>query len=154
DLPRWEAGRHADDVGALALTGDLVPDRQLTDGPRVDETERVVRVVRAVAEAVHAERAGVLAGGHAHPRRHRDWRDDRLQPSVAAARHQASKVRETLVSEENLGSRAVESDDQDLHVSSDPPSIAAPGGTPRAVRIVGARSVSPAPAERNGRFMK
>src|SRR5262249_3017979 len=55
DLPRRETGWYADDVGALAFTGDLVPDRQLADRPGVDEAGRVVGVVRAVAETVHAE---------------------------------------------------------------------------------------------------
>ena len=84
-------------------------DRELTIA------EAVVGVVDAVAEAVDAERAGVLAGRHAHPGRHGDRRDDALQPAVAAGLHQAADVRQPLVAEEQLGGGAVESDDQDLH---------------------------------------
>jgi hypothetical protein len=150
DLARGKRG-DADDDRLLPLAGDLVPDGQLADGAGVDDPEALVGVVDAVAEPVDPQRAGILAGGHAHPGRDGDRRDDALQAAVAAGVHQAAEVLQPLVAEEQLGGGAVETDDQDLHGSRELPSMAGPLGTPSAARMVGARSTSRAPSPRNGR---
>ena len=53
----------------------------------------------------------------------------------------------------NSGAAQSRPEDKYLHDKSDSPSIAGPLATPRAARIVGARSSSRAPSRRNGRFM-
>ena len=99
-------------------------------------------MVDAVAKAVDSERARVLAGRQAHPGGHRDRRDDALEPAVGTHFHQAPDVGQVVEAKEQLGSRTVESENEDFHGKSDSPSIAGPLGTPRAARIVGARSSS------------
>ena len=153
DPPRGIAGWDADDDRPLSLAGELVPDGRLGDRSRGGDAQAAVGMVEAVAEAVNAERAGVLAGRHAHPGGDGDRRDDALEPAVSAHLHQAPNVRQVLEAEEQLRGGAVEPQDEDLHGKSDSPSIAGPLGTPRAARIVGARSSSRAPSPRNGRFM-
>ncbi len=152
DLPRGIAGRHADDDRPLPLAGQVIPDGRLGDRPRRGDAQARIRVVRAVAEAIDAQRAGILAGCQAHPGRHRDRRDHALQPAVAAHLHQPPDVGQVLVAEEQLGRGTVEAQDEDLHDRIESPSMAGPRGTPSAARIVGARSSSRAPS-RNGRFM-
>ena len=150
DLARRVSRRHADDDRPLPLARQLVPDGQLGDRSRRGDAQARVGVIDPVAEAVDAERAGVLAGRHAHPGRHRDRRDDALEPAVAADFHQAADVGQVVVAEEQLRGGAVETDDEDLHGRSDSPSIAGPLGTPSAARIVGARSSSRAPSRGTG----
>ena len=113
--PPGRIGRgHADDVRAAALTGHLVPDGRLQDGSGVGEAETVIGVVRPVAKAVHAQRSGILAGGHAHPGGNGDGGYHALQPAVAAPGHEPAKVGESFVPEEDLGGGAIEPDHQDL----------------------------------------
>ena len=142
DPARRIARRNADDDRPLPLACELVPDGRRGDRPRGGDPQALVGVVGPVAEAVDAERAGVLAGRHAHPGGHGDRRDHALQPAVGARFHQPPDVRQVVVAEEQLGSGAVEPQDEDLHGRSDSPSMAGPLGTPRAARIVGARSSS------------
>ena len=139
------ARRNADDDRALPFAGELVPDGRLGDRSRGGDAQAVVGMVDAVAKAVDAERAGVLAGRHAHPGGHGDRRDDALEPPVGTDLHQAPDVGQVVVAEEQFGGGTVESEDEDLHGKSDSPSIAGPLGTPRAARIVGARSSEPRP---------
>ena len=68
---------------------------------------------------------------------------DALQAAVAAGVHQAAEVHQPLVAEEQLGGGAVEADDQDLHGSSELPSMAGPLGTPRAVEDGGGQVHEP-----------
>ena len=153
DPARGVSRRHADDDRPLPLARDVVPDGRLGDRPRRGDPQAGIGVIGPVAEAVDAQRAGVLAGRHAHPGGDRDRRDHALQPAVAAHFHQPADVRQVLVAEEQFRRGAVEAQDEDFHDKSDSPSMAGPLGTPSAARIVGARSVSRAPSPRNGRFM-
>ena len=153
DPPRRVAGRNSDDDRSFALTREMVPDGRRRDRSRRRDFQAVVRVIGPVAEAVNAERAGVLTGRHAHPGGNGDRWDHALQASVGPGFHQPPDVRQVFVAEEKLGSRTVEPQYQDFHDKSDSPSIAGPLGTPRAARIEGARSSSRAPSPRNGLFM-
>ena len=78
---------------------------------------------------------------------------DALQPAVAAGVHQAAEVRQPLVAEEQLGGGAVEADDEDLHGSSELPSMAGPSGHAQGAQDRGGEVHQPRPSPRNGRFM-
>src|SRR5438093_12005411 len=110
-------------------------------------------MIEAVAETVSAQRAGVLAGGQGHPGRHRDGGHDAAQLAEAANLHQAAKVRELLVAEQQVRHGAIQADHQDFHVNNGLPSRPALAGTPRAAKIVGARSTKWTDSLWNGRFM-
>ena len=110
-------------------------------------------MIDPVAKAVDSQRARVLAGRHAHPGGHGDRRDDALEPPIGTHLHQPPDVGQVFEAEEQLRSRTVQPEDEYFHGKSDSPSIAGPLGTPRAARIVGARSNSRALSRRNGRFM-
>src|ERR1700690_965621 len=75
-----------------------------------------VGVVRAIAEAVDAERAGILAGAHAHPRGHGDGRDHAFETSPHTLIHQAADIFQARIVEDDAGCGAVESQDADFHV--------------------------------------
>ena len=83
DPARGISRRHADDDRPLPLAGELVPDGRLGDRPRRGDPQARVGMIDPVAEAVDAERAGVLAGRQAHPGGDRDRRDHALEPAVA-----------------------------------------------------------------------
>ena len=153
DPARRVAWWNADDDRSFALARQMVPDRRRGDRSRAGDLQAVVRVIGPVAKTVDAERAGVLAGRHAHPGGNGDRWDHALQASIGPGVHQPPDIRQILVAEEKLGSSTVEPQYQDLHDKSDSPSIAGPLGTPRAARIDGARSSSRAPSPRNGLFM-
>ena len=99
-------------------------------------------MVDAVAKAIDSQRTRVLAGRQAHPGGHGDRRDDALEPPIGTHLHQAPDVRQVVEAKEQLGGRTVKSENEYFHGKSDSPSIAGPLGTPRAARIVGARSSS------------
>ena len=143
DLARRVSGRHADDDRPLPLAGQVVPDRRLGDRPRRGDAQARVGVIGPVAEAVDAQRAGVLAGGQAHPGRHRDRRDHALQPAVAAHLHQPADVRAGPRSRGAAPARRSRGPGRGSSCRIDSPSMAGPFGTPSAARIVGARSSEP-----------
>src|SRR5262249_29916059 len=141
--------RHTNHDGALALASNLIPDRQLVDRPRVHDAQAVIRMIDPVAKAVNAQGPGVLARRHAHPGRYGDWWNDRREPPVAAGIQQAADVREPLVVQQQFGCGAIEADDKNLQGHSGLHSRLGPGGTPKALSIVGARSSRFAPSARN-----
>ena len=48
------------------------------------DAQAAIGMVGAVAKAIDSQRAGVLAGRHAHPGRDGDRRDDALEPPVSS----------------------------------------------------------------------
>ena len=114
--PRWVGPGHAEHDRRMPRARDEIPEAGRLDRVTVRDEERVVRVVGAVAESVHAEVAGRLAGHHAGPGGHGDRRDHGGQPSVGAALHEPCDRRQlgapALEHEGRLG--AVEADDHDL----------------------------------------
>ena len=120
DFSRREVGRNADDVRPVALPADLVPDGQFADGRRVDNSHLTVGMIGPVAEPIDSERPGILAGGHAHPRRYGDRRQNAFQTAVAANLHQPAEVVQAFIREQDLGGGAVEANDEDFHSSVSP----------------------------------
>jgi hypothetical protein len=108
--------RQPHDDGALVVAREVIPDGRLGDGTGVHEAEAAIGAVGAIAKAVDAERAGVLAGGHAHPRGDGDRRDDALEASPRAHAHQAVKILEALVAEDDFRRGAVETQNADFRM--------------------------------------
>ena len=146
DLARRKRGRHADDDGPSTLARNLIPNRQFLNRLGVDKAQTRIGVIGAVAKAVDAERARILAGGHTHPRRHRNGRDDALHSAPAAHLHQPPEIGQTLVAKQQRRCGAIQSQHENLHGNSDFPSITTSAGRPNAARIVGAKSTSAGPS--------
>src|ERR1700677_973529 len=66
-VPRRIAWRHAHHYHVLAARAEHVPDGLLLNGAGVHYRQVVVRIILAVAKSIDAQRARILAGGHAHP---------------------------------------------------------------------------------------
>src|SRR5712692_4887013 len=98
------------------MGGEVIPDGRLGNGTRVYEAEAAIGAVGAIAKAVDAERAGVLASGHAHPRGDGDGWDDALEASPRARTHQAVKILEAPVAEDNFRRGAVKAQNADFRM--------------------------------------
>src|SRR5215467_6649557 len=72
-------------------------------------------MVHPVAETIDAKRTRILAGAHAHPRRHGDGRIHALQPTIYTGIHQTTKIHQALITENDFGRGAVESENANLH---------------------------------------
>src|SRR5712692_5783261 len=116
DGARGIARRQTHDNRAFAVGGEVIPDGRLGDGAGVHETEAAVSAVGAIAEAVHAERTRILAGGHAHPGRNGDWRDNALEAPPGAHAHQTAKILQAGVAEDDVGGGAVEAENADFRM--------------------------------------
>ena len=91
-VPRRIAGRHAHHHHVLVVRSQHIPDGGLLNGTGVHYRQAVVGIIFAVTKSVDAQRAGILAGGHAHPGRYRDGRDHAFQPAITAALHQRPDI--------------------------------------------------------------
>src|SRR5438067_1213636 len=72
-------------------------------------------MINSITKTVHTQRSGILAGTHAHPRRHGDRRIDAFEPPINASVHQSAQIYQALVAENNLRRRAVQSEHADFH---------------------------------------
>src|SRR5450631_3366138 len=108
---RW----HSNNDRPLPFPRQLVPHCQRLDGRGIREAQLFVRMVHAIAEAVHAERTGVLAGAHAHPSGHSDGWNHTFKTSVHAHVHQAADVHQAFVTENHFRRSAIESKNADFH---------------------------------------
>src|SRR5688572_6772067 len=82
DLTGWIGGGDTYKDSPPALARYLVPEGQFSDRTRVDYVETTIGMVTPIAEAVHAERAGILAGRQTHPGRDSDGRNHALQLAI------------------------------------------------------------------------
>src|SRR5208283_5288358 len=87
-ITRW----HTDDDGPFALASELVPDGQLRDRSRVDDSKAPVGMVDPVAKTIDTERSGVLAGRQTHPGRDGDRGNHALEATVRPRAHQLTEI--------------------------------------------------------------
>src|SRR5215468_8852520 len=110
DFARRITRRHTDDDRLLALLSQIIPNRRRLNRSRIGGAEPTVSIVRAIAETVHAERPRVLAGGHAHPGRYGDRRNDAFETAPSTALHETANVRKVFALQKNFRSGAVETE--------------------------------------------
>src|SRR5262245_1557353 len=95
--PRRVGRWNPDDVSLLARRRSNVPKRRGTDGIGSNEAQAIVGIVLPIAKSIDSQRPRILTGGHAHPGRHSDGRNDTLQTAETTVAHQATKVVQLLV---------------------------------------------------------
>src|SRR5215469_16693006 len=94
----------------------MIPDGRLDDGAGVHEAKAAVSAVGAIAKPVNAERAGILAGGHTHPRGDGDGRDHTFEAYPSAQSHQTVQVFEPCIAEDNVRGSTVQPEDADFRM--------------------------------------
>ncbi len=114
--PRRICPGDAENHRRAACARHEIPEPRLADRVAHRDEAALVRVVRAVAEAVDAEIAGRLRGHHAGPCGHGYRRDHRGQATVRAALHETGEGRQLVAPalEDEAGLGAVEPDEHDL----------------------------------------